>query len=111
MSGEDQFKTPSAGIELSVNRLRSRQAPLAMYKIRDRWNQSRIKGFGAQNLLRRDGADHPYRIIFERMVQSAVILSVDGTVLDCNPAFASLLRSTLADISGRPFTDWLDQEC
>jgi signal transduction histidine kinase len=70
-----------------------------------------MKGFGAQNLLRRDVADHPYRIIFEKMLQAAVTLSVDGTVLDCNPAFASLLQSRLADISGRPFTGWLDQEC
>jgi len=111
MSGEDQCKAPAAGIELSVNRVRSRQVPLVMYKIRDRWNQSRIGGFGAEKRFRRDGADHHYRIIFERMVQAAVTLSIDGTVLDCNPAFGSLVRSTLVNISGTPFTDWLDQEC
>jgi len=111
MIGEDEFKTPSAGIELGGNTMGSRQAPPAMHRTRDRWDEDRIAGFDAEKRCARDGADHRYRAIFETMAQGAVTLSVEGAVLECNRAFAWLLRSTVVNIIGSRYTDWLDQQC
>lgn len=109
MNGEDELKAASAGIERGTNVTASRKLRLATYQ--ERWKEHIIQRFKGEKVIARDGADHPYRAIFETMAEGAVTLSLDGVVLDCNPAFAWLLRSSLVNIIGSHFTAWLDQEC
>ncbi|HXG58508.1 MAG TPA: PAS domain S-box protein [Thermoanaerobaculia bacterium] len=51
------------------------------------------------------GADEAYRIIVEKMQQGAVTVSLDGTILYCNPRFAQMLRASKESLLGRPITD------
>jgi PAS domain S-box-containing protein len=46
------------------------------------------------------GADHPYRVIVEKMNEGAVTLSPEGTILYCNQRFADLLKTPLEQVIG-----------
>ena len=52
-------------------------------------------------------ADHPYRIIIERMQEGALTLTPDGTVLYANQRLASFLDLPLPNIVGRKFGDFI----
>jgi PAS domain S-box-containing protein len=109
MIREDEFKAPSAGIEHRKNVIASRKVRLAAYQ--ERWKEHIIQRLRGEKVSAREGAEHPYRTIFQTMTEGAVSLSADGAVVDCNPAFASLLGNSVVDIIGSSFIDWLDQEC
>ena len=109
MIREDEFKAPSAGIEHRRNVIASRKVRLAAYQ--ERWKEHIIQRFRGEKGSAREGGEHPYRAIFQAMTEGAVSLSADGAVVDCNPAFASLLGNSVVNIIGSSFIDWLDQEC
>ena len=109
MIREDEFKAPSAGIEHRTNVIASRKVRLAAYQ--ERWKEHIIQRLRGEKVSAREGAEHPYRAIFQTMTEGAVSLSADGAVVDCNPAFASLLGNSVGDIIGSSFIDWLDHEC
>jgi PAS domain S-box-containing protein len=47
-------------------------------------------------------AEQPYRVFVEQMLEGAVTLSADGTVLYCNRRFAEMMRSRMETIIGAP---------
>lgn len=47
-------------------------------------------------------ANHPYRVIIERMSEGAVVLGCDGTILYCNRSFAAFVGADKSTLLGRP---------
>lgn len=47
-----------------------------------------------------EGAEAPYRILFEQMNESAATISEDGEILYCNHSFARVMRTTLEKMIG-----------
>jgi PAS domain S-box-containing protein len=47
------------------------------------------------------GAEYPYRVVIEQMLEGAANLAEDGTILYCNQSFARLLRIPLETIIGQ----------
>src|SRR6266850_762206 len=52
-----------------------------------------------------EGAEHPYRVLVESMNEGAISLSLDGTILYCNAAFARLIECPLDQIMGRDLSE------
>jgi PAS domain S-box-containing protein len=67
-------------------------------------------GGGAHLLTTTNGHD-PFRVMVETMTEGAVMLSREGMVLYCNPAFANLIRRPLCDLIGMRFAPWVADEC
>jgi len=57
-----------------------------------------------------EGAEHPYRVIFETMGEGAVTLDPDGTILYGNNRFADLVGIPLDGIIGRTLHDFVAPE-
>ncbi len=55
------------------------------------------------------GADHPYRVLVERIHEGTVTLDGDGTILYSNPQFAALLAVAGDSVTGSSFCDYLNQ--
>jgi formate hydrogenlyase transcriptional activator len=51
-----------------------------------------VSALGKSKVFTLEGADHPYRIIFEVMNEGALSLDRIGTILHCNDRFAELLQ-------------------
>jgi PAS domain-containing protein len=49
-----------------------------------------------------EGADHPYRVLVERIQEGALTLSTEGMILYANAAFAEMRRLPLQAIFGTP---------
>jgi PAS domain S-box-containing protein len=49
-----------------------------------------------------EGADHPYRVLVEKIQEGALTLSADGTILYANAAFAAMRGLPLSAILGTP---------
>jgi len=56
------------------------------------------------------GADYPYRLLVETMMEGAVTLDENGTVFYCNQSLAQIIRHPLDAILGRPFQEHLNRE-
>ena len=54
-----------------------------------------------------EGADHPYRVMVERMHESTVTLNRDRVILYSNPQFAALVNVESASVTGIPFDRFL----
>lgn len=48
------------------------------------------------------GAEQPYRVFVEQMLEGAVTLTADGTILYCNRRFAEMMRSPMERVIGSP---------
>ena len=48
------------------------------------------------------GAEEPYRLFVEAMSEGAATISLDGTILYCNKAFAELVKQSLEHVIGAP---------
>lgn len=54
--------------------------------------------------------DKTYRIFIERMNEGAVTLNGDNMILYCNSSFANFMQTSLNDILGRPFNDFIPEK-
>ncbi|MGB6564157.1 MAG: PAS domain-containing protein [Candidatus Binataceae bacterium] len=54
-----------------------------------------------------EDAEHPYRVLVESMNEGAISLSLDGTILYCNAAFARLIGCPLDQIMGRDLVEYI----
>ena len=57
-----------------------------------------------------EGAEHPYRVIFETMGEGAVALDPDGTILYGNNRFADMVGVPLDGVIGRTLHDFVAPE-
>lgn len=55
-------------------------------------------------------ADHTYRIFIEKMVEGALTISHDGTILYCNTRFANMINLPLAKVLGYNIQSFLPAE-
>jgi PAS domain S-box-containing protein len=53
------------------------------------------------------GAEHPYRVMVESMNEGAISLSLDGTILYCNGAFAQMIAQPLDHVMGRKLREFV----
>jgi PAS domain S-box-containing protein len=56
------------------------------------------------------GAEHPYRVMVESMNEGAISLSLDGTILYCNGAFAAMLERPLDHVMGHKLSEFVGSE-
>ncbi len=59
-----------------------------------------VAGPAGERVFTLRGAEHPYRVMVESMNEGAVSLSVDGTILYCNGAFAAMVDQPLDHVMG-----------
>ncbi len=50
-----------------------------------------------------EGADHPYRVLVERMQEGTLTIDLNGVVLYSNPQFASMMSAPLESVAGSCF--------
>jgi PAS domain S-box-containing protein len=60
-----------------------------------------VSGPSGEKVFTLEGAERPYRVLVESMNEGALSLSLDGTILYCNAAFARLTECPLDQIMGR----------
>lgn len=53
------------------------------------------------------GAEQPYRVFVEQMLEGAVTLDPQGTILYCNRRFAEIVRSRLERVIGTPIQSFV----
>ncbi|MHB8846299.1 MAG: PAS domain S-box protein [Nitrospirota bacterium] len=56
------------------------------------------------------GAEDPYRVFFEAMIEGAVTMTPGGTILYCNAAFAALAKVSLENLPGMCLLDLVAEE-
>src|SRR5689334_6342885 len=61
-----------------------------------------VEGSGGPAVYTLKDANHPYRVMIERMSEGAVILGDDGTILYCNRSFANFVKADKGSLLGRP---------
>ena len=69
-----------------------------------------VSGPSGEKVFTLEGAEHPYRVLVESMNEGAISLSLDGTILYCNAAFARLIGSPLDQIMGRDLSEFVPVE-
>ena len=60
-----------------------------------------VSGPSGEKVFTLEGAEHPYRVLVESMNEGAISLTLDGTILYCNAAFARSIECPLDQIMGR----------
>src|SRR5687767_2353192 len=53
------------------------------------------------------GAEQPYRVFVEQMLEGAVTLDLDGTILYCNRRFSEIVKSRLEKVIGTPIQSFV----
>ena len=66
-----------------------------------------VRGAAGPQVYTLHNADHPYRVIIERMQEGALTLTPDGTILFANQRLASFLDLPLPNIAGQKFGDFI----
>jgi PAS domain S-box-containing protein len=56
-------------------------------------------------------AEQPYRLFVEQMLQGAVLLSEDGTILYCNNSFAELVKEKPEVVVGSKIQQYVSPDC
>jgi len=56
-------------------------------------------------------AEQPYRLFVEQMLQGAVLLSEDDTVLYCNHAFVDMVKEKSEAVVGTKIQQYFSQDC
>lgn len=88
-------------VELEALRERLREAEETLDAIRNGEVDSLIvSGPNGDQVFSLKGAEQPYRVFVEQMLEGAVTLAEDGTVLYCNRRFAEMMRSRLEKVIG-----------
>jgi len=62
---------------------------------------------GDEQIFTLEGAEEPYRILFEQMNEGALTISDDRSILYCNHSFAELIRTPLEKIMGTDFESYI----
>jgi signal transduction histidine kinase len=91
-------------VELEDLRARLREAEETLAAIRKSEVDSLVvTGPNGEQVFSLKGAEHPYRVFVEQMLEGALILSGDGTVLYCNRRFAQMVHAPLEKVIGSQF--------
>jgi PAS domain S-box-containing protein len=69
-----------------------------------------VTGPSGEKVFTLEGAEHPYRVLVESMNEGALTLSLDGTILYCNAAFARLAERPLHQVMGRDAREFVASE-
>jgi PAS domain S-box-containing protein len=69
-----------------------------------------VSGMGGEKIFTLTSAETPYRIIIEEMEEGAVTVSEEGIILFCNRRFAQLVNSTMEQVVGKYFEEFV-AEC
>jgi PAS domain S-box-containing protein len=69
-----------------------------------------VKGKGGNKIFTLVGADHPYRILLEEMVEGALAINLDGVILFANKRFAKMVGTTLSKVMGSKIQTWLTSQ-
>lgn len=69
-----------------------------------------IQGVNGTQIFTLQGADETYRVLVERMSESAVTLNREGIILYCNSRFSKLVNRPLNQVIGSPFTQFLPED-
>jgi PAS domain S-box-containing protein len=98
----------SARLELEELRQRLQEAEETLDAIRSgEVDALVVSGPAGEKVFTLEGAEHPYRILVESMNEGAISLTLDGTILYCNAAFARLIECPLDRIMGRDLTEFI----
>jgi PAS domain S-box-containing protein len=101
-------------VELEQLRDRLREAEETLAAIRNGEVDSLVvSGPHGDQVFSLKGAEQPYRVFVEQMLEGAVTLTSDGTILYCNRRFAEMLHSRLEKVIGsqvQAFFRPVDQE-
>jgi PAS domain S-box-containing protein len=88
-------------VELEDLRDRLREAEETLAAIRNGEVDSLIvSGPYGDQVFSLKGAEQPYRVFVEQMLEGAVTLTDDGTILYCNRRFAEMMRARLEKVIG-----------
>jgi len=101
-------------VELDDLRARLREAEETLSAIRNGEVDSLIvAGLNGDQVFSLKGAEQPYRIFVEQMLEGVVTLATDGTILYGNRRFADMLHSRLEKVIGSQMKSFIragDQE-
>src|SRR5215212_10773232 len=88
-------------VELEHLRTRLREAEETLAAIRNGEVDSLIvTGPDGDHVFSLKGAEQPYRVFVEQMLEGAVTLTPDGTILYCNRRFAEMMKTRLEKVIG-----------
>jgi two-component system NarL family sensor kinase len=97
-----KHRTPGNGAK-ELNRLRTRVAELeeTLRAIRNgEVDAVLVSGAAGEQVFTLQGAEHPYRLLVEKIEEGAATLSDDGTVLYSNKSFAAIFEVPLQKFIG-----------
>jgi PAS domain S-box-containing protein len=98
-------------VELEELRERLREAEQTLAAIRSGEVDSLIiSGPHGDHVFSLKGAEQPYRIFVEQMLEGAVTLAEDGTILYCNRRFADMMRLRMEKVVGSPMQAFVRPE-
>jgi len=108
MSSHSESQTVEAlARENEELRLRLQEAEQAIEAIRSGGVDALIvPNEGEEQIYTLEGAETPYRSFVEHMLEGAVSMSLDGTLLYCNRRFAEIVGLPLEKILGRKFEEF-----
>ena len=102
---------PSVRIELDDLRQRLLEAEETLDAIRSgEVDALVVSGPAGEKVFTLKGAEHPYRVLVESMNEGAISLTVGGTILYCNAAFARMVGVPLDQIMGRDVYEFVRPE-
>ncbi|MCX9081410.1 MAG: PAS domain S-box protein [Candidatus Methanoperedens sp.] len=67
-----------------------------------------VSGKKGEQVFTLEGAEQPYRILIEEMMEGAVMLASDDTILYCNSSFAGMLKTPLEKLIGTRITNYIE---
>ena len=93
--------TRRSTVELDQLRERLREAEETLAAIRNGEVDSLIvTGPNGDQVFSLKGAEQPYRVFVEQMLEGAVTVTPDGTILYCNRRFAEMMKTRLEKVIG-----------
>src|SRR5688500_6308659 len=69
-----------------------------------------VHGGDCERVFTLKSADHPYRVMVERMTEGAATLSEEGVILYANRRFAEMLGVPMELVMGTQFTDFIEAD-
>ncbi|HMB44459.1 MAG TPA: PAS domain-containing protein, partial [Candidatus Methanoperedens sp.] len=67
-----------------------------------------VSGKKGEQVFTLKGAEQPYRILIEEMMEGAVMLASDDTILYCNCSFAGMLKTPLEKLIGTGIANYIE---
>jgi PAS domain S-box-containing protein len=67
-----------------------------------------VSGKKGEQVFTLKGAEQPYRILIEEMMEGAVMLASDDTILYCNSSFAGMLKTPLEKLIGTGIANYIE---